>query len=128
MLLECFTELSSILLSIVNKSLSSGQFPSALKTAIVNPNVKEFSADRDSVKNYRPVSNLAYTSNIIEKAVSIQLDKHLLENNSYGKNQSGYRKFHSCETLNINMYDSILKDMDNGNIVVLLLLDNVSCV
>ena len=71
LLLECSTELSSILLSIVNKSLSSGQFPSALKTAIVNPNVKEFSADRDSVKNYRPVSNLAYTSKIIEKAVSI---------------------------------------------------------
>ena len=39
------------------------------------------------------------------------------------QHQSGYRQFHSCETLNIRMFDKILKDIDNGNVVVLLLLD-----
>ena len=123
LLLECFSELSSILLQIINKSLSSGTFPSPLKTAIVNPNVKDYSADRDSVENYRPVSNLSFSSKLIEKAVSFQLDEHLQKYNLYGNNQSGYRKFHSCETSNINMYDNILKDIDNGNVIMLLLLD-----
>ena len=123
LLLECFSELGNILLHIVNKSLLSGTFPSSLKTAIVNPIIKEFSSDRDSVKNYRPVSNLAFLSKLIEKAASFQLDDHLLKNELYGNNQSGYRKFHSCETSNINMYNNIMKDMDNGNVVVLLLLD-----
>ena len=69
------------------------------------------------------MSNLAFSSELIKKAVSFQLDEHLIQNNLYGNNQSGYRKLHSCETSNINMYDSILKDIDNGHIVVLLLLD-----
>ena len=123
LLLECFYELDTILLHIINKSLSTGKFPTALKNAVVKPSIKEFSGDRDSLKNYRPVSNLAFVSKLIEKSVSLQLDEHLLLNNLYCKNQSGYRKFHSCETSNIHMYDTILKDMDNGNVVALLLLD-----
>ena len=85
----------------------------------MNSSVKEFSADRDLVNNYRPVSNLAFSSKLIEKAVLLQLDKHLQKHNLYGNNQSGYRKFHSCETSNINMFNNVLKDIDNGNVVVL---------
>ena len=123
LLLECFSELSFVLLHIINKSLHCGTFPAALKKAVVKPAVKDYSGDRDSLTNYRPVSNIAFLSKLIEKAVMLQINEHLIKNNLYGKNQSGYRKFHSCETLNINMYDNILKDIDNGNVVVLLLLD-----
>ena len=37
LLLECFNELATILLSIINKSLSTGIFPSTLKQSVVKP-------------------------------------------------------------------------------------------
>ena len=42
MLLECFNELAPILLSIINKSLSTGIFPSTLKQSVVNQLLKIF--------------------------------------------------------------------------------------
>jgi hypothetical protein len=59
--------------SIVNKSLAKGVFPQDYKTAVVRPLLKKPSLDRDTLKNYRPVSNLSFVSKIAEKAVASQL-------------------------------------------------------
>ena len=44
---------------IVNLSLSTGVFPDILKHAIIGPLIKQPSLDRNTLKNYRPVSNIA---------------------------------------------------------------------
>ena len=123
LLISCFEQLGPILLHIVNCSLRTGMFPDLLKKAVVKPVIKDFKDDIDSLANYRPISNIAFLSKLVEKAVSYQLNEHLNKNNLYCSSQSGYRQFHSCETLNIAMFDKILKDIDDGNVVVLLLLD-----
>ena len=120
---ECFDELSPILLKIVNLSLKFGKFPQCYKHAVLNPTVKDYKGDIDSLKNFRPVSNLPFVSKLIEKAVCNQLDCHLKRNNLYCSSQSGYQRHHSCETLNIKMFDDILKSIDEGSTVALLLLD-----
>ena len=120
---ECFDELSTILLYIVNSSLSSGEFPDDLKSAIVLPVVKDFKGDCDNMKNYRPVSNLSVVSKILEKAVHFQLHKYLFENDLYCDIQSGYRMGHSCETLLVKMSDDIINEIDHKNLVAVVLLD-----
>ena len=77
----------------------------------------------DALSNYRPVSNIPFISKLIEKAVLNQLNEHLLVNDLFCSSQSGYRCYHSCETLNIRMFIDIFKDIDEGSTVALLLLD-----
>ena len=120
---DCFDELGSIILHIINKSLSMGIFPSHLKKSVIKPTVKDKKGDLDLLSNYRPISNIPFISKVLEKVVSSQLDEYLNKNNMYCSQQSGYRKYHSCETLNVKMYDNILKDIDKGDIVALILLD-----
>ena len=54
--------------TIVNKSLQSSQMPHHLKRAIVKPIIKKSTLDPENMKNYRPVSNLAYIGKTIEKS------------------------------------------------------------
>ena len=44
------------------------------------PIIKKSTLDPENMKNYRPVSNLAYIGKTIEKVVVDQLDAHLTDN------------------------------------------------
>ena len=75
------------------------------------------------LKNYRPVSNLAFISKIIEKAVAAQLPSHLQGNELYEPRQSAYRTGHSTETALLSMHNDILCALGEGDAVLLALLD-----
>ena len=70
------TAISTPLSHIFNLSLSTGIFPSRLKTSRTVPIHKNGRADL--CDNYRPISLLSTLSKILEKIVSIQLVTHLL--------------------------------------------------
>ena len=57
---SCKDFLSPIIMQIVNKSLSTGEFPQAFKNALVTPLLKKRTLDEDVLNNYRPLSNLAF--------------------------------------------------------------------
>jgi len=120
---RCLPELLPFLHSIVNKSLKEGVFPAKLKVAAVRPGLKKQNLDVDVLKNYRPISNLTYVSKILEKAVHIQLNEYLSSNNMFCNLQSGYRKYHSCETAVTRIHNDVLMMIDKKENVVLLLLD-----
>ena len=109
--------------SIVNESLTSGYFPTALKTAIVRPLLKKPSLDPENLKNYRPVSNLSFLSKIIEKIALLQLQDHLGRNNLLYPLQSAYRSGHSTETALLKIVNDLLSALDNGQVSLLSLLD-----
>ena len=46
--------------SIVNTSLSTGTFPAAMKNTVVTPLLKKPNLDKNSLKNYGPMSNTAF--------------------------------------------------------------------
>ncbi len=73
--------------------------------------------------NFRPVSNLSFTSKILEKVVLVQLQVFLRSNQIYEMFQSGFRKLHSTETALLQVYNDILMSTDAGNAVALILLD-----
>ena len=95
---DCISELLPILTNIINLSLSSGSFPDHLKEACVRPLLNKPGLDPEKLANYRPISNLRFTSMLIERAAMSQLQTYLCENDLHAKTQSAYRPYHSTET------------------------------
>ena len=108
---------------ITTLTLESGVVPDHFKKAIVTPLIKKSGLDSDVLKNYRPVSNLSFLSKIVEKVVLKDFLKFKLQANLNPKLQSAYRKFHSTETALLQVQDFILRAIDNGECVFLVLLD-----
>ena len=123
LLSECFSEIGHVIVNIINQSISQGIMPESLKNAVVKPVFKNLKEDINAFSNYRPVSNISFLSKLIEKAVLWQIDSYLNEYNLYCTNQSGYRALHSCETLNLLMFNTILQEIDSGKVVAVFLLD-----
>ena len=68
--------------TIVNQSLTTGEFLDDWKVAAVRPLIKGPNMDTE-LKNYRPISNLSFLSKIIEKAAQSQLQKHFNQQSYY---------------------------------------------
>ena len=121
--IECYEQLKSILTFIVNKSLETGTFPQTLKAAMIRPTIKKHDQDKDTLTNYRPISNLSFLSKVLERAALNQISPYLDYNKLHCPVQSGYRPNHSCETLTIKMFDDIIDNMEQRKVVALVLLD-----
>ena len=88
----------------------SGTVPLQFKEAIVVPILKKHGLDCNTLKNFRPVSNLPFVSKVLEKVVLSQLQEHLNDNNLFEVKQSACRKGHSVETAVLSVLDSLLTD------------------
>jgi len=119
---QCLGALLTLATKIINLSLSSGVFPAEWKQAIVSPLLKKVSLDTEVLKNYRPVSNLAFLSKVLEKVVSVQLMRHVEANGLLSRFQSAYRSKHSVETALLRVHNDITKALGSGRCVLLVLL------
>ena len=120
---KCTTVLVPVITRIINASLSSGVVPQVCKKAVIHPTLKKSGLDQEILKNYRPISNLSFLGKLLERVVFSQLTAYLQENELFDPCQSAYRPGHSVETLLVNLTDSIFREMDNGNITALIMLD-----
>ena len=78
--------------SIISASLEQGKCPNFFKKP---------SLDKEVFKNYRPVSNLNFVSNILERVVAVLLQTHLHEAGLTTAFQSAYRKHRSTESASL---------------------------
>lgn len=122
-LLKNMDNLVPIITSIINESLTTGEFPTSFKTALVRPLLKKATLDPENLRNYRPVSNLAFISKTLEKIVAAQLTSHMKTNGLYEMHQSAYRCYHSPETALVKVQNDLLRALDDGCGVFLVLLD-----
>ena len=79
--------------------------------------------DAKQLKNYGPVSNLAYLSKLLEKIVKTQLHTFLDSHDAMPKHQSAYREHHSTETELVKVFNDLLIAADRGQISALCFLD-----
>lgn len=91
---------------IVNTSLISGVFPQILKQTIITPVLKKTNLDPNTLKHYRPVSNIKFISKIIKNAASCQVIDHVDSSMLGEKFQSLYKKTHSTETALLKVKNS----------------------
>ena len=110
------------ILELVNLSLSTGDI-SGLKESTITPVLKKTGLDPNVLNNYRPITNLQFLSKLIEKVVHRRLTHHMTLNNLHCSTQFGYKKYHSTETLLLQIVDETLVGFDKRNGTVLILLD-----
>ena len=94
----CFPIILPTLTSIINMSLKNGVMPCALKVAVLKLLLKKQDADFQQLENFRPISNLTLVSNLIEKAVPLELNDHILRHHLDETFQSSYKAFLSYST------------------------------
>jgi hypothetical protein len=123
LLKEIIDVLAATLQTIVNASLQTATVPQQMKVAHVTPLLKKATLDSNILKNYRPISNLSFTSKLVERAADSQLSTYLTAHNLLAPTQSAYRQYHSVETALLKVQNDILHHVDNSEGVLLVLLD-----
>lgn len=122
-LTKCLPKLVPVITDIVNCSLDEALIPNSIKTALIIPLLKKTHLDTEDFKNFCRISNLPFVSKLMEKSVAVQLLQYIDDNNLNEKLQSAYKKLQSTETAVLRVRDDILRTVDRGCTVVLLLLD-----
>ena len=123
LLKEISTSLAPSIAKLVNLSFSTGVFPDDMKIAFITPLLKKPGLDPDADENYRPISLLSFLSKLLERAAALQLVKYLESNCLFASVQSAYRSNHSTETALVKVLNDILRSIDEGDAVILALLD-----
>ena len=91
--------------------------------AYVTPLQKKLSLDRNILKNYRPVSNLSFISELIEKVVAKQLNEFISCEGLLNVNQSAHKSSHFTETTLLKIQNDIVLSVDSGKAMALTLSD-----
>jgi len=120
LLKQCSALLVPTITSIVNLSLSSGNFQHTLKESLISPLIKKPTLDKDEISNYLPISNLSLISQIIERVVKSRLSDHLTSNNLVNPHQSAYCKHRSTETALIYIHDTWFECLHDSSYLMCL--------
>ncbi|PIK41221.1 reverse transcriptase-like protein [Apostichopus japonicus] len=120
---RCVDVLLPIITAIVNKSLAESLVPPSFKQSCVTPLLKKTGLNKDSLLNYRPVSQLPFVSKLVERVVANRLSHHLAVNALHDTYQSAYRQHHSTESALLKVHNDIAVSLDSKFNVALILLD-----
>ena len=120
---ECYDTLLPVITDIVNLSFNPEIVPKAFKEAVVDPIPKKDFLDHEVYKNFRPISKLSFISKATEKVVAVCLNHHREDARLHEIFQSAYKKGHSTETALTRIHNDTLSAIDDGECVILVLLD-----
>ena len=107
--------------TIINDCIRKCIFPEQWKVSKVCPIPKVHNPSQS--KDYRPISIHPIFSKILERVIMKQLCLFIEDQLVYSKNQPGFRKNHSTNTLLIKMRDDILNAQDRGEVTIAVLTD-----
>jgi len=93
------------------------------KMAVVTLLPKKASLEPHELKNYRPVSNLSFVSNLVERVAVKQLSDYLETKELLPLLQSAYSSHHSTETALLKVLSDFLTAIDDKKVTLLALLD-----
>ena len=115
--------LAPVICNLCNATLRCAIFPASQKQAIVSPRLKKSTLDPDHLTSYRPISNLSFTSKVVERIVASRFVRHAEDNHLFPTKQSSYRRGHSTETAMLCVYNDLVRAVDSKLVTALVLLD-----
>ena len=101
---------------LINRTLSEGTYPAALKVAKVIPVYKK--GEHDQLNNYRPISLLSTFSKIFEKIIFNRLYKFLENHDIIDPLQFGFRPKHSTIDAISLLVKDILQSLDKKDYTI----------
>ena len=107
--------------TLINKSLSEGNFPGILKLADVCPIFKK--NDKNKCENYRPISLLPNIRKLYERAMHSRVYDYFEKFNLLYESQFGFRKKHSTNHAILSIVEDIHHNLDNNNLVCGVFID-----
>ena len=121
----CVPDLLPVITKMINLSLETAIVADVHKEALLINLLKKVNSDLaiEVFSNFRPVSNLMFTSKLNEKAAAQQLTSYVLNNDLGEVFQSAYKKLHNTETTLLRVQNDILRAIDSRRSVILVLLD-----
>ena len=114
-------EIGPPLTIVLNKSLSEGIVPEAMKLAKLIPIYKN--KNEQEFANYRPISLLTVSSKVLEKIVHKRLYGYLLSNNILYESQFGFRNDHNTIDAITQLNSYILDGFVNDECTLGIFLD-----
>ncbi len=113
--------LASKLADLYNLSLTQSRIPSSWKNIVITPVHKDGS--RESFVNYRPIAVTSVVCRVMERVMVSVINNFIAEHNIIFPSQHGFLRKRSVETAGIEFYNFLLKNLDVGNYVDVLLFD-----
>ena len=117
-------ELIPTLHTLFKSSLESTKIPSHFLKAHVMP-IKKPKKPASEPSSYRPVSLTSGLSKIFEHVIKPQVQFFLENNNLLTESQHGFRPMRSCISQLLSHYNSVVEELEKGNIVDVVYLDFV---
>ena len=108
----CSTSISKPLRLIFNHCIDNGIYPCEWKKANVVPIHKK--GDKQTLKNYRPVSLLPICGKIFERLIYNEMFGFFLDKGLISANQSGFKPGDSCINQLLSITHNIYKSFDDG--------------
>ena len=93
------------------------------KTAQTTPLLKDPNLNSTSPADGRPTSNLPTASKVIGRAIRMQLQTRITDNQNYSSHQPAYRPNHSTETALFHVLDDVYQGCDDKTASILTSLD-----
>ena len=109
------------LTELFNRFLSSGVFPTLMKTADAVPLFK--GGNKQLMTNYHPISLLPTLSKLLEKIMYKRMYDFLAKHDILYKSQYGFRKKHSCEHAVTELVGEICKGLENNMHTISIFID-----
>jgi hypothetical protein len=116
-------EIVASITRIINLSIQTSKFPDIYKHSQIIPLNKKPPLNDLECSSYRPVNLLSIPGKIVEKAVFNQLVLYLEENKLIHPNDHGGRKAHSTTTALVQMYNTWIEQMEEGQLVGIMMID-----
>ena len=116
------TSLIKPLTLLFNRSLQLGQVPNQWKMSNVSAIFKGKGSENDP-SNYRPISITSCIGKILEKIIFKYLYNYLQENNILTKYQSGFRPKDSTVNQLLEIYHTIIENLDNQKDIKFIFCD-----
>lgn len=94
-----------------------------MKEAPLDLLLKQSLLDYELLSNYRPISNLMFTSSLCKRVVATQVNSHLRENRLLESFQSAYKVGHNTKSALLRVKNDVLGSIGDCMSVVVLMLD-----